>query len=421
MDPRMLLSGSMEPNRASLCQPAAESWLLRDWGRHSFISLLLAFLFMGSLAGAPLRRQWTSFAYPAAFEHITVEQGLSQNTVHCILQDKRGFLWFGTDAGLNRYDGFHFQVFHPEKDNPHSLSSDWILHLLEDHRGYLWIATRNGGVTILDPETGVMMPFQASKEPGGLPAKTVNSVVEDHEGNIWLATETHGLCMVSKDWKLPDKPRFQTFEASPQDPDGPPAGGVNALLYDSKGTLWIASRSRGIGRLVSKAGDMHLAFRYYFYNAILPDAHASTIVEDSFGLLWLGGEPGKINAMTPNGMQFEISPEGSSVCLHLLRDSMGRLWYLGDRSYGRILFPDPPPDSDPRGLGLFWKHFNYGKYMDPGAVPVCVAAGEAGRAPYSSVVLNRLRADRAVWLSSFGEPNVPTAPYFVILLALLVL
>lgn len=104
------------------------------------------------------------------------------------------------------------------------------------------------------------------------------------------------------------------------------------------------------------------------------------LVSSSEGLLlWLGGEPGKINAMTPNGMQFEISPEGSSVCLHLLRDSMGRIRYFGDRSYGTLHFPDPPPDSDPRGLGLFWKHFNYGKYMDPGAVPVCVAAGEAGQ------------------------------------------
>ena len=135
-------------------------------------SLAMALLFaISAPASDTTHRKWTAFAYPASFEHISVEHGLSQNTVHCVLQDRKGFLWFGTDAGLNRYDGFRFQILHPEKGNPHSIGGDWILHLMEDSRGYIWISARNGGITILDPETMTILPVLYSDEPGGCPPR----------------------------------------------------------------------------------------------------------------------------------------------------------------------------------------------------------------------------------------------------------
>jgi len=318
------------------------------WGDRSrrdlqflLVLLLLTLCVWPGQAQEPLPRLWTSFAYPASFEHISVEQGLSQSTVHCILQDRKGFLWFGTDTGLNRYDGFRFQIFHPEKDNPNSLSGDWVLSLLEDHRGYIWVGTRNGGVTILDPETMVMVPLQAPHQSGGGPAQTANALAEDREGNVWIGTDVQGLVMVPGDWKMPKPPPIQTFQASKGDPTGAPTGSVHAIYCDQKGTLWIGSRRRGLGRMVSNPGGGRLIFDYFPHDPAHPDTSAppltNNIAEDNFGLLWLGGDngpstfdPARSTFQRWKAVEGESINVGNSRVLSLLRDSAGTMWVASD-------------------------------------------------------------------------------------------
>jgi hypothetical protein len=82
----------------------------------------------------------------ARFEHVSIEEGLSESVVNCILQDSKGFMWFGTQDGLNRYDGYTFVIYRPDLDDPNSLSDRWITTLHEDTHGNLWIGTRNGGL-----------------------------------------------------------------------------------------------------------------------------------------------------------------------------------------------------------------------------------------------------------------------------------
>jgi hypothetical protein len=71
------------------------------------------------------------------FEQLTTEQGLSQNTVFCVLQDSRGFMWFGTEDGLNKYDGYGFQVFRHDPEDPTSINGNYIQSIYEDHMGFL--------------------------------------------------------------------------------------------------------------------------------------------------------------------------------------------------------------------------------------------------------------------------------------------
>src|SRR5690349_20853221 len=87
------------------------------------------------------------------FDHIGIEQGLSQSSVYIIFQDSHGFLWFGTQDGLNRYDGYTFKTYKPDPDVPSSISDRWITSIVEDRNGYLWIATRQGGLNRYDPGT----------------------------------------------------------------------------------------------------------------------------------------------------------------------------------------------------------------------------------------------------------------------------
>ncbi|NTV90098.1 MAG: hypothetical protein HGA22_07020 [Clostridiales bacterium] len=74
--------------------------------------------------------------------------------VNCLTQDRQGFLWLGTQDGLNRYDGYHFTVYKPEPQNANSLSEAWITALYEDRDGYLWVGTSQGGLNKFDQHTG---------------------------------------------------------------------------------------------------------------------------------------------------------------------------------------------------------------------------------------------------------------------------
>ena len=84
------------------------------------------------------------------FNRITTQNGLSHNKVNCILQDQRGFIWMGTDDGLNRYDGRRFVAFRHEPGNKAGLSGNIITDVIEDKQGIIWIATSDGGLTKYD-------------------------------------------------------------------------------------------------------------------------------------------------------------------------------------------------------------------------------------------------------------------------------
>ena len=93
------------------------------------------------------------------FEHLSIEEGLSQSVVNAIAQDQAGFLWFGTPDGLNRYDGYTFTIYKANPEDPNSLSDDWITALQPEGDGSLWIGTNQGGLHRYDPATGKISRF----------------------------------------------------------------------------------------------------------------------------------------------------------------------------------------------------------------------------------------------------------------------
>ena len=94
------------------------------------------------------------------FEQLRTQDGLSQNFVNCILQDSTGFLWVGTQAGLNRYDGYGFKVYSHDPADPASLAHDWIIALAEDPVGDLWIGTEGGGLARWRQSTGTFTGYR---------------------------------------------------------------------------------------------------------------------------------------------------------------------------------------------------------------------------------------------------------------------
>jgi len=94
-------------------------------------------------------RGWSE-APEGNFRHLSIEGGLSDGHLRTIVQDQRGFLWFGTIDGLNRYDGYEIRVFRHDPENPRSLGANFVRALHVDRKGGLWVATIGGGLNLFD-------------------------------------------------------------------------------------------------------------------------------------------------------------------------------------------------------------------------------------------------------------------------------
>src|ERR1700742_704678 len=121
------------------------------------------------------------------FEHIGTAQGLSQSNVICTLQDSRGFMWFGTREGLNKYDGYVFTVYKNKLGDDRSLANNLVNAIVEDDKGYLWIGTWGGGLDRYDRQTDQFVHYRHNpKDPSSLSSNLVLSMIRDSRGNIWV-------------------------------------------------------------------------------------------------------------------------------------------------------------------------------------------------------------------------------------------
>ena len=123
------------------------------------------------------------------FRTMDIRNGLSQNTVYQILQDKKGFMWFGTKDGLNRYDGLSFRIYKKENSG---LGRNFVTALYEDYEGNIWIGT-DGGVFIYNPVSDSFTPFGHKSDKGTVIRDFVTMIGSDGNNNIWISVENQGL------------------------------------------------------------------------------------------------------------------------------------------------------------------------------------------------------------------------------------
>ncbi len=181
-----------------------------------------------------------------AFENITSQQGLSDNYVLCAVQDRDGFLWFGTRDGLNRFDGHAFTVFRHDPANPASLADGSVKCLYQDHRGWLWAGTHSSGLDRFDRATEQFRHYpHLAGDPASIGDGPIASICEDMQGNIWAATRGHGEGVSRWDH---DADRFTRFMYDPQDPYSLSSNNVIAVCRDSAGAVWVATADSGLNR-----------------------------------------------------------------------------------------------------------------------------------------------------------------------------
>lgn len=127
------------------------------------------------------------------FEHISSENGLSQNVVTCILQDKRGFMWFGTQYGLNRFDGYVFKKYKNNPKDPSTLPANIVALIYEDSSGNFWIGTEGGGLSLFNHEkdTFIRFPYKNDSDPN--PGTSIDSIMTFHEDRDGCFGWAHGV------------------------------------------------------------------------------------------------------------------------------------------------------------------------------------------------------------------------------------
>ena len=119
------------------------------------------------------------------FEHLTIEDGLSQNAGLALLQDSQGFIWIGTQDGLNRYDGYDFKIFKRDSEDLNSISYNSIIALHEDKNRFLWIGTWGGGLNRYDPKTNQFTSYLPNPEnQNSISDVTIPALAEDQDGNL---------------------------------------------------------------------------------------------------------------------------------------------------------------------------------------------------------------------------------------------
>jgi len=289
-----------------------------------FITLLLVTIFFSSIA-------FSFDAKPSIrFKHLSIEDGLPQNSVHAMLQDSTGFLWIGTEEGLVRYDGYSLKVFKHEPNNSHSLSDNDILSLIEDSLGNLWVGTRGGGLNYFNPKTQQFTHYRyQAGDDNSLSHDTVYSLVEDSQGNLWVGTDGGGLNHFN-----PKKQQFTHYRHQPSDANSLSDDSVWSLLQDSHGNLWVGTRGGGLNHFNPKTQQ----FTHYSHqpgNAnSLSDDDVFSLLKDSQGNLWVGTHGGGLNHFNPKTQQFTHYRHQAGVTnslsaddvWSLLEDNQGNLW-----------------------------------------------------------------------------------------------
>jgi len=231
-------------------------------------------------------------AQDVSFRHLTVEDGLSQNTINCIYQDHYGFMWFGTQDGLNCYDGYEFTTYRSIPEDSTSLSHNWIWDVIEDDSHNLWIATWNG-LTKYDRSTGAFSRFLPdSSDQRSISGTRPASLARDSLGQIWIGIWGGGLNVLD-----PATATFTRYRRSEYPDQNYPDDFVRKLYIDRKGTAWIGTWNGLWTCRVDQDGSV--VFESFFHDpndrTSLSSNRITSFQEDQEGNMWIGTLGGGLN------------------------------------------------------------------------------------------------------------------------------
>ncbi|MVM31378.1 hypothetical protein GO755_15140 [Spirosoma sp. HMF4905] len=344
--------------------------------------------------------------YPLRFEHLSTSQGLSNNRIFCIYKDREGFMWFGTDDGLNRYDGYTFTVYKPDPADPNNhMAHNTVWDMLESRSGEIWFVTPGGGLHRLNKKTGQVNYFRIGPDRSEQykPYDICYTMIEDEQGFLWIGSEG-GLARFdprTKQYRFYDIPvakgaddrvwsiqedRFGTLwvgtstglftmnrrtgQFSPYYFGINPAEKqpiIESMYLGADNSLWIATQQRGLYRLLPgktplpdlgntattyiPTGQVYLTGMEILPHGLAEDEHHNLMAGTFGGLI-------ELDPATGNYVTYQADPNVAGALSHnavwaLLADNRGTFW-IGTRNgidrysmlMPRFAFYQPIPDHN---------------------------------------------------------------------------
>jgi ligand-binding sensor domain-containing protein/signal transduction histidine kinase len=359
--------------------------------RHRFLSFCFVTLSVISYSQKPNIK----------FGHLDINQGLSQNNVMCIMQDMRGFMWFGTRDGLNKYDGYKFTIYRNDPRDNHSISSNFITALAEDSKGNIWVSTRGGGLNRYNREKDQFDHFKHDGSKGNsLSSNLLDGMYKDHNDNLWLCTEDAGIDFYDQEKKTfrnfrhseknsntvssnsvrcifedSDRniwigtydgivdvynPTNQTFSHYDGKSTGTAIKGVKAIIEDSKKRIWIGTVGQGLYRFDKPNNSFKLYASNYRDDENISGNVIAAIIEDDEKKLWVGTENNGLDIFDPETETFyhhvhdqidEKSISQNSI-YSIYKDNLGTMW-VGTFAGGINIYGNQ-----------YFSHFNHTSYKN---------------------------------------------------------
>ena len=324
--------------------------------------------------------QTSSQVASPSFIRITTNQGLSQGHVNRILKDQKGFMWFATDGGLNKYDGYTFKVYANQVNNSNSISNDIVYDVAQDKEGFIWAGT-GSGLDNFDPKKEVFKRYRPGRDI------IVNDVLIGSKNNIWLGTTT-GLYLFNKQDKTfqlfehmpntgnslsnnliyrlavdntgliwiatmdglnsfdPATKQFMVYKKNPAEPFSLQTNWIRTVFKDHAGNIWIGTVGSGIARFEAGTGHFIQYKNDPFNKNSLAHNDVLSFAEDERQNLWVGTENGGISVFNPGQNQFTTisndptDPQSLSnnSIYALYKDDIGNMW-AGTWANGANLLP----------------------------------------------------------------------------------
>ncbi len=278
--------------------------------------LLAALLILTAVTSLPVAAQ-----QPVLFQGLPPAIQLSQSTVNAVIRDSTGFIWFGTEDGLDRYDGYRIKTYKQTFGDPHSLSNSSVWTLFVDSRGLMWIGTFNG-LNVFDDHNDTFTSFRNDPDdPHSLSNNYIRAITEDNDHNLWIAT-VYGLNRFNR--------RDSSFTRFLHDPARSSTtlsdNMVYSVLVDHLGKLWVATQA-GL-EVYNETDGTFTHYPLIMQRRIYP---ITSLFEDRRGRLWAGSLEGvyRFDRKSESFLFVDTKkyfPEGGSTVSVIRDDPAGNLW-----------------------------------------------------------------------------------------------
>jgi len=215
------------------------------------------------------------------FDHLTISDGLSHNTIYCIIQDQAGYIWIGTQDGLNKYDGYSFEVYrsYDLANNSTGFIGKNISSLFEDTKGNLWVGTKKRGINFKEKSNDQFVNLQSDSAFASINGFDISSLFEDQVGNIWITTVGAGVLKYHPPTKV-----SQIFNQKNSNLSSDVAFDV---VEDKYGTIWVAAAGGGLNFL-NKENQFELSHEMLPNHPNMGGFRKKLFLDDEF--LWVGTE-----------------------------------------------------------------------------------------------------------------------------------